>query len=81
MSAAFVRVTSLLALESCSLVLAASALVLTPLGLLSMARLKTQFFCLINDDDRSGLQDEMPGGFHTHPGQKDLFLGGGNERL
>jgi hypothetical protein len=80
-SAACVRAALSLALEHCSLVVAVSALMLALLGLLSMARVKTELFCSIKNDERSGLPDEMPGGLHTHPGHNDLILGVENERL
>ena len=81
MSAACVRATLSLALERCSWLLAASGLLLTLSRLLSMAGVKTELFRPINNDDRSGLPDEMPGGLHTHPGHNDLILGAENEGL
>lgn len=46
-----------------------------------MAGVKAELFRPINNDDRSGLPDEMPGGFHTHPSEHDLLLGAQNEGL
>ena len=73
MSAACVHATLSLALEHCSWLLAASGLLLTLSRLLSMAGVKVELFRPINNDDRSGLPDEMPGGFHTHPSEHDLL--------